>query len=134
MPPPPPATRVSVDVRTGAAQQNGLLTVAADVLAYGGANDAAGQAITLSGCGLTVSNGLHIDGHAGTAGGSAVTLISRTAMSLNANSRYLAQGAGTVETVHPSGQNPIIGSGVTFNPARIDTVVSTGPYEACPAP
>jgi hypothetical protein len=121
----------TVDLRAGAAQ-DAALTVAANILASGGAGNAAGQSILLSGCSLAVTPGVKIDGHAGAAGGSDVMLISRRPMQLGGGSQYLAYGAGHIETVHPSGQNPIIGTGVTFNPARSDLVVFEGPYQACP--
>ncbi len=48
-------------------------------------------------------------------------------------SQYLACPDGRVVTVHPAGLNPVIGTGVTFNPPRLDTVIESGVYEACPS-
>ncbi|MEO7436247.1 MAG: hypothetical protein ABI080_12260, partial [Candidatus Binatia bacterium] len=59
---------------------------------------------------------------------------SRQAASLGAGSRYLARPGGRIETIHPPGQDPIVGSHVIFDPSRIDTVVTDGGYERCPAP
>jgi hypothetical protein len=124
----------SVDIRAGAAQ-DASLTVAGNIVANGGAANANSELILLSGCTLAITPGVKIDGHAGAAGGSNVTLISRRPMQLGSASQYLAYGAGVIETVHPAGQNPIIGAGVTFNPARSDVVISesvSSVYPACP--
>lgn len=112
------------------------LTVERDFLAAGGSGSAGGQIITLRGCGLTVRSGTKIDGHAGMtegmAGGSDIILMARRPMSLQANTQFLAYPAGSVTTIHPSGQTPIIASGVLFSPPRSDLVDSNAAYPACP--
>ena len=126
----------AVDFVAGLAQVANL-TVAADVLAAGGTSNGSGQDVALSGCSLTVEAGVKIDGHAGVnvnniSGGSDIDLISRTPMQLKAGSQYLAYPAGRVFTTHPPGQNPVIGAGVTFNPARTDRPTTTASYANCP--
>ncbi len=124
-----------VDFAAGLARNAGL-TVSQNVLAPGGSGNGGSQSISLAGCLLTVNNGVKVDGHGGvagtTAGGSSVELISRQPMQLKASSQFLAYGGGTIRTVHPPGQAPVIGNGVVFNPARIDSALADGPYPSCP--
>ena len=124
----------NIELHAGAAQ-DASLTVAANVLANGGVSSTTGESIRLSACTLVVAPGVKIDGHAGTGttAGSVLSLISRHPMQLGSNSQYLATPSGEIETIHPAGQNPVIGSGVVFNPPRADFVIADGPYEACPA-
>ena len=125
----------SVDLRAGFAQ-DATLTIAKDILAAGGANNGAGDRITLAACALTVSTGVKIDGHAGTAGssygGSVIELIARRAMQLQGSTQFLAYPGGRVTTIHPPAVYPVIGGGVVFNPPRVDQVVASGVYPACP--
>ncbi len=53
-------------------------------------------------------------------------------MQLNASSQYLANAGGFTRTIHPPGANPILGSGVIFNPSRSDLPLTNGPYQGCP--
>ena len=114
----------------------GLLSVQKNVIATGGTANATRQSIVLAGCGLSVAAGTKVDGSAGTfngfTGGASIDLISKRAMTLGGSSQYLATPGGTITTIHPAGANPIIGSGVVFNPPRIDSVIATGPYPNCP--
>ena len=116
----------------------GLLTVSKNLTAVAGATNGTQQAISLSACRLVVDPTVKIDGHGGinpnnnSQGGADLDLISRRAMSLGQSSQYLADPGGSIQTIHPAGANPIIGSGVVFNPARIDTVIASGPYANCP--
>lgn len=124
-----------IELRAGSAQ-DAALTVSANINAYGGANAAASQLITLSGCSVTVGAGVQIDGHAGTsngiAGGSPIQLIARHPLHLNSSSQYLAGPGGTVLTIHPPAQTPIIGSNVIFSASHLDETASGGVYEFCP--
>jgi hypothetical protein len=113
------------------------LNITKNILAFGGAASGGGQSITLSACGLNVSTGVKIDGHAGVSianqpGGSDIELISgRRAMSLQASSQFLANPGGSITLSHRAGQNPVLGNGVVFNPAYIDAIlVNRGPN--CP--
>ena len=110
----------------------GTLTIGADIRAQGGLASGQPGAITLSSCALRVVPGAKIDVSSGAA--STIELRSRQAASLGATSRYLARPAGRIETIHPPGQDPVVGAGVIFDPSRIDTVVADGGYELCPAP
>jgi cysteine-rich repeat protein len=126
----------SVDLAAGLAS-DATLTVSSDIDASGGASDGSGQSISLAACGLTVSDNVKIDGHAGvsvsnTLGGSAIDLVSRKPMQLRPGSRYLANPGGVITTTHPPGQNPQIGAGAVFNPPAIDYAVTLGPYPSCP--
>jgi hypothetical protein len=118
-----------VDLLAGRAQPASL-TVGANVLAYGGSKSRVRRHVVLSGCSLVVDPNVKVDGHAGVAdgvaGGSTVRLFSRAPMLLGAGSQFLAYPGGTIETVHPPGQNPVVGAGVTFNPARIDVPTTVG--------
>ncbi|MEO6029535.1 MAG: hypothetical protein ABIR79_21940 [Candidatus Binatia bacterium] len=129
-----------VDLVAGVASDEGglgVLNVQIDVLASSGSSNGGGQSLSLAGCGIAVAPNVKIDGSGGVnpnnqmAGGSDVTLIARRPMQLGAGSRYLAGPGGTVTTVHPAGQLPIVGAGVVFTPARRDEVNATGPYPGC---
>jgi len=129
-----------VDVVAGVASDEGglgMLNVLKDVLASSGSGNGGGQSLSLAACGLSVAPNVKIDGSGGVnpsnqmAGGSDVTLIARRPMQLGAGSRYLAGPGGTVTTVHPAGQLPIVGAGVVFTPARRDEVLAIGPYPNC---
>jgi fibronectin-binding autotransporter adhesin len=114
------------------AESLGNLSVQKDIVANGGTMNGDHPPIVLAGCGLSVGNGVVIDGHAGVnaanmLGGSDIDLVSRRPMQLVAGSKYLAGPGGTIETIHPPGQNPSVGAGVTFDPNRTDTVTTTSP-------
>ena len=86
---------------------------------------------------MTVNAGVKVDGHGGVnsmnvAGGSDIDLISRQPMQLKAGAQFLANGGGVIRTIHPPGQDPVIGAGVVFNPPRVDSAQATGPYPNCP--
>ncbi len=115
----------------------GTLSIQKNLDASGGSGNASRQSISLAGCGLSVSSSVKIDGTAGTSlngvdGGAAIDLIARRPMQLGNNSQYLAAPGGVVTTIHPAGAIPVIGSGVTFNPPRVDSVIASGPYPNCP--
>lgn len=120
-----------IDVTSGLASNSGL-TVNRDVLAAGGASNGAGQSISLVGCTLTVATGVVVDGRggvdpvSGALGGSDITLGARGLMQLGASSRYLGDPGGRVFTLHPVGQTPVIGSGVVFTTARVDSPTTVG--------
>ncbi len=110
---------------------SGNISVTKNILAFGGDLSGSGQTITFSGCGLSVGNNVKIDGHAGVsasnvAGGSDIELISRRAMTLGGGSQYLANPGGTNILTHLAGTNPVIGSGITFNPQYIDHLLTAG--------
>jgi cysteine-rich repeat protein len=113
------------------------LTVAADVDAPGGSASGGHADISLAGCSVSVEPSVTIDGHAGVSinnvsGGSDVTLMSLAPTQIKTGARLLAYPGGHVYTTHPPGQNPVIASGVTFNPARIDRPSTTAPFPNCP--
>ncbi|MGH7894302.1 MAG: DUF7450 family protein, partial [Candidatus Binatia bacterium] len=125
-----------VDFTAGLAQNAGL-TLARSIDTSGGASSSGGQAISLAGCTLTVNDGVKVDGHAGvspsgTPGGADIVLIARGLMQLKSSSQYLAGPGGTVTTIHPPAQIPVIGAGVVFDPPRIDSALAIGPYPNCP--
>lgn len=112
------------------------LTVAANVLAFGGSKSkVTAGGVTLSSCALVVEPNVKIDGHAGVVdgvgGGGRIELISRVPMLLGAGSQFLAYPAGQIRTVHPPGQDPVVGNGVVFNPSRLDVPTAAAPYPAC---
>ena len=130
-----------VDFQSGlASDQGGLgnITVQKNIVANGGAGQSGGQPITLAGCGLAVASNVKIDGTGGTnpinglKGGAAIELISRRAMQLGNSSQYVAPPGGSVTTTRLPGVNPVIGSGVVFNPARSDNPLAVGPFPNCP--
>lgn len=130
-----------IDFEAGlASDEGGLgnLILQRNIVASSGANHGSGQSITLVGCGLTVASNVKVDGTAGVnpfnnfPGGSDIELISRRPMQLGNSSQYVAPPGGTVTTTHPPGASPIIGSGVVFNPPRIDNPIVNGPYPSCP--
>jgi cysteine-rich repeat protein len=131
----------SVDLLAGQAADAGLV-VARNVIASGGSADGVGQFISLAGCALTVNGGVKVDGSSGMTspspgttpilGGSEIDLIARHPLQLQAAAQFLAGPGGQVVTIHPPGQNPVIGGGVVFSPGRIDQPVADGPYPACP--
>jgi cysteine-rich repeat protein len=131
----------SVDLLAGQAADAGLV-VAQNVIASGGPSDGTGQFISLAGCELTVNSGVRVDGSSGMTspspgatpilGGSEIDLIAPHPMQLQASSQFLAGPGGSILTIHPPGQNPVIGGGVVFNPARTDQPIAAGPYPACP--
>jgi hypothetical protein len=114
----------------------GNLLIQKNLIANGGLTNSAKQSIALSGCGLSVSANVKVDGSGGTLngvnGGAIIDLISRRAMQLGNSSQYLAPPGGTITTIHLPGVNPVLGSGVTFNPARVDSAVTNGPFANCP--
>ncbi len=121
----------SVVITAGLAQ-DATLTVAQDILASG-TGGFRGESIILTGCGLTVTSGVKVDGHAGALpGNTAIALVARHPMQLQGNAQFLAYPGGTITTFHPSGQIPVISSGVTFNPPRTDSIVPDRPFPACP--
>lgn len=120
----------SVDVRGGFAQ-NATLSVTKDILVASGANSTAAQSIFLSSCALTVGSSVKLDGRAGTSGGASIQLVARQPMQLNGTSQYLAGPGGTIQTIHPPGQNPVIGAGAVFSPARTDVPTTTFPFQPC---
>ena len=125
-----------IDFSAGLARNAGL-TVAQSILAPGGATDGAGQSISLAGCLLTVNGGVKVDGHGGVGsgnsqGGSDIDLISRQPMQLKGDAQFLANPGGTIRTIHPPGQDPVISSQVVFNPGKVDSAQAQGPYPSCP--
>ena len=126
----------SIDFDAGEASIASL-SLAGDIDASGGSANGSGDAITLSGCGLSVEANVDIDGHAGInagniAGGSTIELLSLTPMRLKANTRFLALPAGRILTTHPPGQNPVIDPTATFDPPRFDQATTAGAYSNCP--
>lgn len=130
-----------VDVESGLASDegsSGTLTVLKNIVANSGTSHSSGQSISLAGCGVSVGTGVKIDGTGGVnplnnlPGGSDIELISRRAMSLGGSSQYVAPPGGSVTTTHLPGVNPVIGSGVIFNPPRIDNPIVNGPFPNCP--
>ncbi len=130
-----------VDFEAGLASDEGAsgnLLLQKNLFASSGASHSSGQSISLAGCGLTVAPGVKVDGTGGVnpttnlPGGSDIELISRRAMQLGSNSQYVAPPGGTVTLTHLPGVNPVIGSGVVFNPARIDNPILDGPFPSCP--
>jgi hypothetical protein len=120
----------AVDVRAGFAQ-SASLTVTKDINVSSGANSSSAESIVLSACSLTIGNSVKLDGRGGVAGGALIQLMARTPMQLNTDSMYLAGPGGATQTIHPPGQNPVIGSNVVFNPARTDVTSTTAPYQPC---
>ncbi len=123
----------AVEFDSGLAQ-DAALNVLRNIVAASGANSPDLPSVVLASCSLTVSTGVTIDARTGGLGSSVnpvIQLISRHPMQLNANSQYLAATRGVTQTIHPFGQNPVIGSGVTFNPGRSDQIIAKGPYPAC---
>ncbi len=114
----------------------GVLSVLKNLVATGGTMSSTKQSILLAGCGLSVVGSTRIDGSAGTNngvnGGASIDLVSRRAMTLGNNSQYLARPGGAITLIHPPGANPVIGSGVVFDPPQDDSVVASGPYPNCP--
>jgi hypothetical protein len=129
-----------VDFTAGEARgegDTGLLTVAEDSWAAGGASSASGQTISLAGCTLTVLASVKIDGSGGVdallrPGGSDIELIARHPMQLQASSQYRAAPGGSITLTHPPGQAPVIGAGVVFDPAPIDNATTSAFYPNCP--
>jgi cysteine-rich repeat protein len=115
----------------------GTLSLTASIDAVGGTNGSPGQGgVLLAGCFLTVAPGVHVDGRGGPGGsgpsGANLDLVSLHPMSLGSNSQYLAGPGGSITLHHPVGAPPVVGSGVTFDPA-VDLVVGpTNTYLNCP--
>src|SRR5262249_29420191 len=120
-----------VDVTSGLASNAGL-RVSDDITAPGGPGSGFGQSISLVGCTLTVDPQVHVDGHGGVSaangalGGSDITLGARGLMQLGAGARFLGDPGGQVFTNHPPGQIPVIGAGVVFTTARVDSPTLVG--------
>ncbi len=114
------------------------LTVGQSINASGGASSADGDFVTLSGCSLTVANGVKVAGQGGTnfqgvSGASEIDLVARHPMQLGASAQFLANPGGKIVTTHPSTAAPVLGAGVVFNPPRTDDVEDESlPYPACP--
>ncbi len=131
----------SVDLLAGQAADAGLV-VAQTILASGGASDGSGQFISLAGCELTVDANVRVDGRSGMTspspgatpilGGSEIDLTAVRPMQLQSGAQFLAGPGGKVLTIHPPGQNPVIGSGVVFSPSRTDVATTEGVFPACP--
>src|SRR6185369_13778896 len=109
----------------GVANDNGSvgnILVQKNIDASGGSSNGTGNTISLAGCGLTVAQGVKINGSAGvnpatnTQGGSEIDLIAKRAMQLQANSQYLATPGGSILTIHPPGVTPVIDPTAVFNP------------------
>lgn len=129
-----------VDFEAGLASDEGALgniILQRNIVATSGTSHGSGQSISLAACGLTVATGVKIDGTGGTnplnnmPGGSDIELISRRPMQLGSSSQYVAPPGGSITTTHPPGAVPVIGSGVVFNPPRIDNPLVNGPYPNC---
>jgi len=121
---------------TAGLASDATLTVSRNILAAGGTATSGGQTISLAGCGLVVGSNVKVEGTGGTApngaqGGSDIDLISRRPMQLGGGSQYLAGPNGTVVATFPPGQNPVIGSGVTFTPALVQNPSLSG-FPNCP--
>lgn len=115
----------------------GNLSIAKNVLAFGGSASGGGQSMTFAACGINVATNTKIDGHAGVSagnfpGGSDIELISRRPMVLGANSQYLANPGGTITLTHLVGQNPVIGAGVQFDPPYLESILMTTRGPNCP--
>ncbi len=128
----------SIDLEAGeATDEGGLgnLQIESNITAAGGSSDTFGDLITLNGCGLTVAPNIKVDGSGGTngtaLGGSDIQLISRRPMQIGAGAQFLAPPGGSNTLTHLPGVAPVIGSGVTFNPAFRDDPEANGPYNAC---
>ncbi len=123
----------------GASDEGGLgnLVVQKNIVATNGSDFGSGQTITLSGCGLTVVSNVKIDGTGGVnpingmQGGTDIELLARRPMQLGNGSQYVSPPGGKVTTTHPPGANPVIGSGVVFNPPRLDNPQVNGGYANC---
>jgi cysteine-rich repeat protein len=129
-----------VDFQSGVASDEGglgNLSVLKNIVATSGASHGSGQTISLVGCGLSIAPSVKIDGTGGVSpttnfqGGSDIELTARRPMQLGGNSQYVAPPGGSVMLTYPPGANPVIGSGVVFNPPKIDNVIVTGPYPNC---
>jgi cysteine-rich repeat protein len=129
-----------VDFEAGLASDEGglgTLSLLRNIVATSGANHGSGQNISLVGCGLTVAPNVKIDGTGGvnpvnnTLGGHDIDLIARRPMQLGGSSQYVAPPGGSVTLTHPPGANPVIGSGVVFNPPRLENAIVDGPYPNC---
>ncbi len=130
-----------VDIAAGLASDEGAggnLAIQKNIVATSGTSHGSGQSISLRGCGLAVAANVKIDGSGGVSplngmqGGSDIELVSRRAMQLGSGSQYVSPPGGSVTTTRLPGVTPVIGSGVVFNPARIDNPVVSGPFPACP--
>ena len=130
-----------VDFESGLASDEGALgnlILQKNIIAPSGSQHGSGQSISLAGCGLSVATGVKIDGTGGVnpvnnmQGGSDIELISRRAMQLGASSQYLAAPGATNTLTHLPGVNPVIGSGVVFDPAPHDNPIAAGPFPNCP--
>ncbi len=124
-----------VELRAGSRQVGGL-TIAADVLATGGVDAQYGPAVTLTGCPITVADGVTIDAGGGIRPGGVparLDLISGRPAELGAGSRYLAGPSGVVSATHPPLQAPVVGPGTQFDPAAlVDVVMSPSFFPTCP--
>jgi len=128
----------SVDFEAGeATDEGGLgnLSIQSNIVATGGSTDPVSNTITLNACGLSVAPNVKVDGSGGTfnneVGGSDIQLISRRPMQIGAGAQFLAPPGGSNTLTHLPGVSPVIGSGVTFNPAFRDDPETLGPYNAC---
>ena len=129
----------SIDFLAGEADGNlGVLTINKNILAPGGASNAAGDLISLAGCSLSIATGVKVNGQGGTnslgvSGSSEIDLLAATTpMQIGASTQFLANPNGTIVTFHPPGQNPVIGAGAVFNPSRVDSATLFAAYPLCP--
>jgi hypothetical protein len=123
----------SIECFAGSAQ-DATLTVATSLFTAAGNSGAFAPFMTLSSCFLTVNTGIKLSAGTGTAHPAApvIQLLARHPMQLNANAQFLANPGSVVATIHPPGQNPVIGTGVVFNPSRSDQALATHPlYQQC---
>jgi len=125
-----------IDLIAGLAS-DATLTVDKNILAPGGATSSSGQNISLSACTLIVEDNTRVDGEGGVSlggveGGADIDLISRRPMQLGKDSRFLAGPGGSVVATYPPGQDPVIGSGVLFEPPLFNNINTVGAYPNCP--
>jgi hypothetical protein len=126
----------AIDITAGEAA-DAALTISQNIIAAGGAQNAFGDSIILAGCTLSIANGVRVSGQGGTnaagqSGASDIELLARKPLQVGAAAQLLANPGGKILTIHPPGQNPVIGAGAVFNPARIDQALEDAAYPTCP--
>ena len=112
------------------------LTVERNIVAGGGALLVSDSVISLTGCPVTVAEGVKLDArtHPSVEGPyRAIELIAGRPMQLGPGSQYLAGSGGVIFTTHPPTVDPVIGDGVVFRPGRVDYhLVSASLFATCP--
>ncbi len=115
----------------------GTLTIASDIHGGGGRRNPLGPTLDLRGCPVVVAAGVTIDAAggstaAGEPGTATLAFVSGRPLQLGKGSRYFARPNGTITAYHPAMQNPVIGSGVLFDPALLDVVAPASLFPMCP--